>query len=151
MLCWVSGSKKTENVLVILPRIPDRYYVLFGGAKMGAVPMPGTNLLTANDIEYRINSADAQVAVVAEVHADAAESIKQNCPTFVHLILVRFNRAGLNSFEALLATASDSFDRSMVPPTRSTDLILIYFTSGTTAMPKMVGRDHAYALSHSIT
>ena len=115
---------------------------------MGAVPMPGTNLLTANDIEFRINSADAQVA---EAHADAVESIKQNCPTFLHIILVRSNRAGWNSFEALLATASDSFDRSMVPPSRSIDLILIYFTSGTTAMPKMVGRDHAYALSHSIT
>ena len=38
----------------------------------------------------------------------------------------------------------------MVGPTRSTDLILIYFTSGSTAMPKMVGRDHAYALSHLI-
>ena len=46
---------------------------------------------------------------------------------------------------------SDYIDRTMVQDTASSDPMLIYFTSGSTAMPKMVERDHAYAFSHIIT
>ena len=48
------GLAKFDKVLVVLPRLPEWYYVLLGCAKMGAVAMPGTNLLTAKDMEYRI-------------------------------------------------------------------------------------------------
>ncbi len=145
------GVTKTDTVLLVLPRWPEWYYLLFGCAKMGAVAMPGTNLLTANDMEYRINRAGAKVAVVSETHLDAIEQIKSKCPTLEHLILVRNSRNGWHNFEKICQVAACSIDRSMVPSTRSDDLMLIYFTSGTTAMPKMVGRDHAYAYSHHIT
>ena len=145
------GVVKTDNILVVLPRIPEWYYVLFGCAKMGAVAMPGTNLLTQNDIEYRINSAGAKVAVVSDTHAEGLSKIKDRCPTLKHLIIVRGKRAGWHSYEDICAKASEHIDRTNVPPTSSKDLILIYFTSGSTAMPKMVGRDHAYSLSHLIT
>jgi len=145
------GIAKTDNVLVVLPRIPEWYYVLFGCAKMGAVAMPGTNLLTQNDIEYRINSAGAKVAIVSDSHAQGLDEIKDKCPTLEHLIMVRGARPGWHSFEKICLEASDSIKRKDIPPTSSKDLILIYFTSGSTAMPKMVGRDHAYALSHLIT
>lgn len=145
------GVAKTDTVLVVLPRIPEWYHVLFGCAKMGAVAMPGTNLLTANDLEYRINSASAKVAVVSEAHANAVDAIKAKCPTLEHLIIVRGSRIGWHSFEAICAQVSDHIDRSMVPTTSKDDLMLIYFTSGTTAMPKMVGRDHGYSLAHEIT
>ncbi len=145
------GVAKSDTVLVVLPRLPEWYYVLFGCAKMGAVAMPGTNLLTAKDMEYRINQASAKVAVVSDTHAAAIEQIKDNCPSLEHLILVRGMREGWHSFEKISKHALTTIDRSMVPPTRSDDLMLIYFTSGTTAMPKMVGRDHAYSYSHHIT
>ena len=145
------GVAKSDTVLVVLPRLPQWYYVLFGCAKMGAVAMPGTNLLTAKDMEYRINQASAKVAVVSETHAGAVEQIKDNCPSLEHLILVGGIREGWHSFEKICQSASATIGRSMVPPTRSDDLMLIYFTSGTTAMPKMVGRDHAYSYSHHIT
>ena len=57
------GIEKKDNVLVILPRIPEWYGVLFGCAKMGAVAMPGTTLLTAKDIEYRIKNSKAKALV----------------------------------------------------------------------------------------
>ena len=145
------GVAKSDTVLVVLPRLPQWYYVLFGCAKMGAVAMPGTNLLTAKDMEYRINQASAKVAVVSETHAGAVEQIKDNCPSLEYLILVGGFREGWHSFEKICQSASTTIRRSMVPPTRSDDLMLIYFTSGTTAMPKMVGRDHAYSYSHHIT
>ncbi len=145
------GVAKSDTVLVVLPRWPEWYYLLFGCAKMGAIAMPGTNLLTAKDIEYRINRAEAKVAVVSETHADAIEKIKENCPTLKHLIIVRDERKGWYNFYNICAASSENFDRSEAAETNAEDLILIYFTSGTTAMPKMVARDHAYAFSHYIT
>ena len=145
------GIKKGDNVLVVLPRIPEWYFVIFGCAKVGAVAMPGTNLLTANDLEYRINQAKARVAIVSETHIDAIEAIKENCPSLELLILVRAERNGWKNFEHLCGSYPELVDRASLPTTKSNDLMLIYFTSGTTAKPKMVGRDHQYGLAHTIT
>ena len=145
------GVSKNDNLLVVLPRIPEWYYVLFGCAKMGAVAMPGTNLLTQNDIEYRINRSGAKAVIVTEAHAKVVENIKDKCPTLENLIIVRGEKPDWHSFEALCLESSDYIDRTMVPETASSDPMLIYFTSGSTAMPKMVERDHAYAFSHVIT
>ena len=88
------GIEKKDKVLVILPRVPEWYSVLFGCAKMGAVAMPGTTLLTAKDIEYRVVTSKAKVIVVSKLHSDAVEQIKSNCPTLQHIILVRGERNG---------------------------------------------------------
>ena len=47
----------------------------------------------------------------------------------------------------------DAASETFVPdrPTRAGDPLLVYFTSGTTSMPKMVPRDHGYALAHLLT
>ncbi|MBT3700828.1 MAG: AMP-binding protein [Alphaproteobacteria bacterium] len=145
------GIQKGDSALVVIPRIAEWYHVLLGCTKIGAVSMPGTNLLTGKDIEYRINKAGAKIAVVTETHATAVDKIKDNCPTLEHLIVIGSERPGWSSFEVMCAAASDEVDRAALPQTKSDELMLIYFTSGTTAMPKMVGRDHAYSLAHSIT
>lgn len=145
------GVDKGDSALVVTPRIIEWYHVLLGCTKIGAVAMPGTNLLTAKDLEYRINRAEARLAIVTEAHADAIEQIKDNCPSLRHLILIGGERDGWTSFTELCAGAADTVDRSALPATRADELMLIYFTSGTTAMPKMVGRNHSYALAHSIT
>jgi acetyl-CoA synthetase len=81
------------------------------------------------------------VAFVTSAHADAVEAIKDKCPTLEHLVLIRMNRKGWHSFDTLCAQSDDHFDRAMVGPTGSKDLISIYFKSGSTAMPKLVGRN----------
>ena len=55
------------------------------------------------------------------------------------------------NYDEICKKSDVNFGRDMVPPTKSNDLMLIYFTSGSTAMPKMVERDHSYAFSHIIT
>src|SRR6266487_4146130 len=57
------GVGKGDRVFVMLPRIPDWYDVMLGCIKLGAVPMPGTTLLTARDIAYRLERAEATVAI----------------------------------------------------------------------------------------
>ena len=63
------GAEKGDFAFVMIPRIVEWYQVLLGCTKTGVVAMPGTNLLTAKDIEYRINRADARLAIVPAHHA----------------------------------------------------------------------------------
>ena len=63
------GAGKGDFAFVMIPRIPAWYQVLVGCIKTGVVAMPGTNLLTARDIEYRVNKAGAKLAVVTAEHA----------------------------------------------------------------------------------
>jgi len=145
------GAKKGDLAFVMIPRIVQWYEVLLGCMKVGVVSMPGTNLLTARDIDHRINRSGARLAIVTGEHAGKVDQIKANCPTLEHLIVVGEERNGWTGFEHACAAASDTVDRAALPEIKARDLMLIYFTSGTTSMPKMVGRDHAYALAHSIT
>lgn len=145
------GVRKGDSVLVVLPRIAQWYFVLLACTKIGAIAMPGTNQLKAKDLAYRLNRSGASVVVVGPVHAQALESIGSLCPSLQHQILVGEDRAGWHSFERICADQSPLIDRQSIEPTRSHEPMLIYFTSGTTSLPKMVERDHAYALAHTIT
>jgi acetyl-CoA synthetase len=145
------GVEKGDTAIVVIPRIAEWYHVLLGCCKIGAIAMPGTNMLTARDIEYRINRAQAKIAIVTEAHTGAVDQIRGNCPSLEHLIVIGSGRAGWSNFEALCKAAPDRIERASLPQTKADELMLIYFTSGTTAQPKMVGRDHGYALAHSIT
>ena len=143
------GAGKGDFALVVIPRIPAWYHVLLGCMKAGVVSMPGTNLLTAKDLEYRINRAEAKLAIVTKAHAGKVEQIRDNCPSLERLIVIGDSRDGWTSFETACAAASDA--PPQVPPTAADDLMMVYFTSGTTSMPKMVGRNYGYALAHTIT
>ena len=145
------GAGKGDFAFVMIPRIPAWYQVLVGCIKTGVVAMPGTNLLTARDIEYRVNKAGAKLAVVTAEHAHKVDEIRARCPTLEHLIVIGAERDGWVGYEAGCAAAADRLGRDDVEPSRADDMMLVYFTSGTTAFAKMVPRDHGYALAHAIT
>lgn len=137
------------QMAVVVGRIPAWYILILGAMKAGVVALPGTSLLTAKDIAYRLQETGAQIVAVTEDHAGKIEAIRAACPALRHLILVDGEREGWLSLSGLLAASpSTAFPRRN---TRITDQALGYFTSGTTSLPKLVYRDHSYALAHAIT
>lgn len=141
------GVKKGDRVFVQLPRVVEWYEVLLGCFELGAVPMPGTTLLMPNDIDYRIGVADAGVAVTDAV---GAERVDAAGVALQARLVVGAERAGWIRWET--AVASQPSTPASVDPTASDDPLLIYFTSGTTAHPKMVLHTHAsYGIGHEIT
>ena len=146
-----SGVAKGDAAIVVLPRVPAWYEVIIGCFKAGVVAMPGTNLLPAKDIEDRINKSQATTIVVSVEHVAKIDSIRDNCPSLQHFILVAGEESGWINYEKGCAGVSNEVDPAAVCRSRSDDMMMAYFTSGTTSFPKMVPRDHGYALGHAIT
>ncbi|HJO71740.1 MAG TPA: AMP-binding protein, partial [Rhodospirillales bacterium] len=149
------GAGKGDFAFVMIPRVSAWYQVMIACMKLGVVTMPGTNMLMPKDIEYRINKAGARIAIVAADGVAKIEDIRARCPTLEIFIVTGGEGQGEGedwvSMEAACEAVSDKLNRADVAPTRADDLMLVYFTSGTTSMPKMVPRDFSYALGHTLT
>jgi acetyl-CoA synthetase len=146
-----NGVKKGDRVLVILQSIPEWYVAMIGMFKLGVIPLPGTVLLTAKDVEYRINRAEACMVFTDLDHADIVESVKKKCSTLKHMMLVDAKRKGWLEYPLEMNTATRELNQRKIGKTKSTDPMLIYFTSGTTGHPKMVLHTHSYPLGHEVT
>jgi acyl-coenzyme A synthetase/AMP-(fatty) acid ligase len=145
------GVRKGDRVFVMLPRIPDWYDVVLGCIKLGALPMPGTTLLTARDIAYRLERAEATVAVTDPEGAGRVDQAAEAVGVSLERLCVGEPApAGWASWAAGLAEASERPPDT--EPTRADDPMLIYFTSGTVAYPKMVLHTQAsLGIGHQIT
>ncbi len=144
------GIGRGDRLLVQLPRVVEWYAVLLGAFKVGAVPIPGTTQLQAKDLQYRLNRSGALAIVCDEDGAAKVDHIGDRCPTLRVQLLVGGDRPGWRSWDVETAAAGDG--PAEPERTRSSDPLLIYFTSGTTANPKMVLHTHAsLGIGHDIT
>ena len=144
------GVGKGDRVFIMLPRIPQWYVALIGMMKLGVVPMPATTLCTPKDIEYRVNTAEATLAITDLENADKIAEAAGNCLSLKYLVTVDGTKRGWVSWDQEMDKASPYLDD--VSPTRSDDPLLIYFTSGTVGFPKMVLHTQAsYGIAHQIT
>jgi acetyl-CoA synthetase/medium-chain acyl-CoA synthetase len=143
------GLTRGDRVLVILPRIVPWWETLVGLFKAGLVAIPGTTLLTPKDIAYRIDLAQVSAVITDLDGAEKIDAVTSSVPRLRHRVLVADEtRPGWHAFEKLIAGSEPAARIE----TRADEPALIYFTSGTTGMPKMVLHTHAsYGLGHQVT
>ncbi|MCK9479723.1 MAG: AMP-binding protein [Firmicutes bacterium] len=148
------GIKKGDKVMLILKRNYQFWYAIIALHKIGAVAVPATHLLTAKDIVYRNNAADIKAVMCAndEHIFENIEQAKINSPTLKVLITTNAKRNGWVCFDDEIEAQS----AYLTKPTgddmpQNSDIMLLYFTSGTTGNPKMVAHNFAYPLGHIIT
>ena len=144
------GVGRGDRVMLILKRHYQFWFALLGLHKLGAVGIPATNQLTKKDIAYRCNAAGVSLVICTTDGdiADHVEAALPESPTVHTLVSVHGPRKGWIDFDAEFPSCSDVLERL---PTAAKDPMLIYFTSGTTGMPKMVCHDFTYAIAHIIT
>ena len=149
------GVKKGDKVMLILKRHHEFWPILMALHKLGAVGVPATHLLTEKDVVYRCNAAKVMTIVCTGYHStimDAVEAAKSHCPTLKNLVAVREGREGWLSYNEGVEKASPVFAKPQGEAyAHNEDPLLLYFTSGTTGMPKMVLHDHYYPLGHIVT
>lgn len=146
------GIKKGDMVMLVLKRRYWYWFALLGLHKIGAVAIPATHLLTKKDIVYRCNSADikAIVTVGEEPVITHINEAAPECSTLKHLISIGPEiPEGWLDFREGMKTAKP-FLRPENPNTND-DIMLLYFTSGTTGEPKMVIHNYIYPLGHILT
>jgi len=145
------GIKKGDVVKLILKQRPGVWMIMCALSKIGAICIPGTYQLTAKDLEYRCNVADVKLLITVDDN-DLLENIaaaKPNCPKLEKVAVIGKNiPKGYIDMRGEIEKASDSFSRI---PTATKDPMLIYFSSGTTGMPKMVLHNHSLPLGHIVT
>lgn len=137
------GVSRGDHVLVMLPARPEWHAVMLGCMRIGAVPVPSPNLLTPKDIHFRIQTARATAAVT---DAAGAEKVDASGATPAIQLGLPGSPPGWHDWSALCARVGDGDLRA--PTTHRDDPLLLYFTSGTVANPKMVRHPHSYALGH---
>jgi AMP-dependent synthetase/ligase len=145
------GIRKGDFVMLIMKRRAEYWITYPALHRLGAVAIPATHMLTKKDVVYRNNAAGVKMIIAAQdenilEHVDAAMA---DSTTLEHRVLLGGAREGWESFDELLSEGDEGF----VPPVRAggDDPMLMFFTSGTTGMPKMVLHDFNYPLGHIIT
>lgn len=148
------GVKKGSVVMMILRRRWEYWVCATALHKLGAILIPATLQLTKKDIVYRGNAAkvDAIICVNDEFVISQVEAAAGEIPSLRHKILVAEQREGWLYLNEEIEKFPDVFPRPTgEDATRWNDIMLVYFTSGTTGMPKMVQHNFAYPLGHIIT
>jgi acetyl-CoA synthetase len=148
------GIRKGDPVMLILKRHFEFWFCTLALNKLGAITIPATHLLSTKDIIYRNNAADIKMIVCVtdpEViqHIDESES---KSPTLKIKMMIGGERKGWVNFTKGMENSSENFIRPVSDQvTVNSDIMLLYFTSGTTGMPKMVNHDFIYPLGHILT
>ncbi|MDR3210492.1 MAG: AMP-binding protein [Planctomycetota bacterium] len=124
--------------------------------KIGAIGVPATHMLQTKNIVYRLENLGFRMILAAH-ESTLMGNIKQAiAETGQDIVTCSVDGAveGWEDFNTLVDQESEVFTRpakGSPAATRLREVILLYFTSGTTGYPKMIQFDHAYPLAHITT
>ncbi len=143
------GIKKGDKVMLVLKRHYQFWFSMIALNKLGAIAIPATNQLQEHDFEYRFKSAGIS-AVVCTADGDTANQIDlaaKTCPELKHKLVVNGEREGWRTFDEEYTLYSTHYNRTE-DTACGDDLMLMYFTSGTSGYPKIAAHNYKYPLGH---
>ena len=146
------GIKRGDRVMLVLKRHYQFWFAILGLHKLGAIAIPATNQLQVHDFSYRFDAAEVS-AIVCTADGDTAQQVdiaQQESPSLKLKILVGGQREGWHDFDEEYTMYRSHFPRGEDAPCGD-DLMLMFFTSGTTGYPKIAAHSYKYALGHYIT
>lgn len=128
------GVQRGDRVALLLPQRPESAIAYMAIFQLGAIALPLSHLFGPDAIEYRMNHAEASVALVEPATIANLWAVKDRLPTLRHVIGVGGAReAGVHAWETLLAKGGRNF---RCEDTSADDPAVIIYTSGTTGAPK---------------
>ncbi len=148
------GIKKGDRVMLTLKSRYEFWFCILALHKIGAITIPATHMLKTKDIVYRVEKAGIKMVVcisedgVPEYFDEAQKQL--NGMNIIKAFVGDEKREGWLNFREEIQKASSKFE----PPILNwgnDDPIFVYFSSGTTGLPKMVQHDNTYPLGHIIT
>lgn len=150
------GIKKGDKVMLTLKSRYEFWFCILALHKLGAITIPATHMLKTRDIVYRVESAGIKMVVciaedgVPEYFDEADEQLKD--VNLIKALVGDDERPNWINFRSEIEKASPEFERPTGDQkTENNEPMLVYFSSGTTGLPKMVEHDYIYPLGHIIT
>ena len=143
------GIKKGDRVMLILKRHYQYWFAMLGLNKLGAIGIPAPNQLQEHDLEYRFQAAGIK-AILCTTDGDVANQVDmaaEKCPDLKIKIAVGEEREGWRNYDEECKLFSSHYERGENAP-GGDDLMLMFFTSGTTGYPKIAAHSYTYALGH---
>jgi acetyl-CoA synthetase len=139
------GVRRGDRLLLILGNEAPLWDTLLAAFKLGAVVIPATSMLGTGDLRDRLDRGAVRHVVAGSAHASKFAEVEGDYTR----IAVGEPAAGWYSFDdAYAESAAFTPDGA----THATDPLLLYFTSGTTARPKLVEHTHqSYPVGHLTT
>jgi acetyl-CoA synthetase len=142
------GLKRGDHLLLLLGNVVPLWETMLAAMKLGVVVIPATTLLTPDELQDRLDRGRARVVVATQDQVAKFAKLKSDD-------LVRIVVGAPSKHDGWLAfEQSDEFSEDFSPdgPTRADDPMLLYFTSGTTAKPKLVRHSQrSYPVGHLST
>lgn len=132
------GVARGDTVLLFMRRRWEYWVLMMAMHKLGAIPIPSTNQLKSEDIKFRIKAAESKTIIAFDDGVIMAE------------IKSAIGDAGVQLIDcADVSSACDAYPAEFERvENKNTDTMVVYFTSGTTDMPKMVAHNFVYPLGH---
>jgi acetyl-CoA synthetase len=148
------GVQRGDRVAILLPQRPETAIAYIAVFQMGAIALPLSHLFGPEALEYRMNHAEATLAIVEPATLANLWAIRAKLPGLRHVVGVGGAReSGVHAWESLLEKASSRFS---LLESQADDPALIIYTSGTTGPPKgalkahrvMIGNMPGFVHSH---
>ena len=126
------GLKRGDHLLLLLGNVVPLWETMLAAIKLGVVVIPATTLLTPDELRDRLDRGRAKLVVAAP--DQVAKFAGLGGPDFIRVV------AGDAQDSWIPFAQAADFPDTFTPdgPTKADDPLLLYFTSGTTAKPKLV-------------
>ena len=146
------GIGKGDMVMLILKRRLEWWITMLALHKLGAVAIPATHMLTKKDLVYRNTRASVKAIICVDDEYVTSQILaaKPESPT-VELLIAVGEHVPEGFHDYLKEVGEAPAFRKPDHVNTNDDMLLMYFTSGTSGEPKMVAHDHLYALGHLTT
>jgi acetyl-CoA synthetase len=139
-----AGIGPGDRVLLLLGNVAPLWVAMLGCIRLGAVMIPATTLLSTADLADRLDRG--QVRAVVSGAADAGKFGPETES------LVRISVGAADGWISYDDAVRDDVEPWVGGDTSAHDPLLLYFTSGTTAQPKLVEHTHvSYPVGHLST
>ena len=143
------GIQRGDRVMLVLKRHYQFWFAILGLHKLGAIAIPATDQLQSHDFEYRYKAAGVS-AILCTADGDAARQAELGAAGYDGLkykFIIGGTREGWRTFDEEYPLYSTHYHRPEDAPCGD-DLMLMFFTSGTTGYPKIAAHSYKYALGH---
>jgi acetyl-CoA synthetase len=128
------GVRRGDHLLLLLGNVVPLWETMLAAMKLGVVVIPATTLLTPEELQDRLDRGRARVVVAAQDQVGKFANLRAD--DLVRIVV----GASAEQESWLPFDAAAEFPEAFTTdgPTNADDPMLLYFTSGTTAKPKLV-------------